>query len=84
MGRPSTITANENIEAVERIVMRDRQISIRCLAEQLTIIHEIINNHMGGLHTVGQEIIDTNLTCQSCGLLSRASATERSKSGQFF
>ena len=47
MGRPSTITADENIEAVERIVVRDRQISIRRLAEQLLIIHEIINNHMG-------------------------------------
>ena len=51
MDHPSTITANENIEAVERIVMRDRQISIRRLAEELdiskTIIHEIMNNHMG-------------------------------------
>ena len=47
MGRPSIITADENIEAVERIVMCDRQISIRCLAEELSIIHEIMNNHMG-------------------------------------
>ena len=51
MGRLSTITADENIEAVERIVMRDRQISIRRLAEELAIpkttIHEIMNNHMG-------------------------------------
>ena len=51
MGRSSTITADENIETVERIVMRDRQISIRGLAEELaipkTIIHEIMNNHMG-------------------------------------
>ena len=51
MGRPSAITADENIEAVERIVMRDRQISIRRLAEELAIskatIHEIMNNHMG-------------------------------------
>ena len=51
MDHPSTITANENIEAVERIVMRDQQISIRCLAEELAIpktsIHEIMNNHMG-------------------------------------
>ena len=50
MGRPSTITADENIEAVERIVMRDRQISIRRLTEELPIpktsIHEIMNNHM--------------------------------------
>ena len=51
MGRRSTITANENVEAVERIVVRDRQISIRRLAEELgipkIIIHEIMNNHMG-------------------------------------
>ena len=46
-GRPSTITANENIEAVERIVTHDRQISIRRLAEELAIIHEFMNNHMG-------------------------------------
>ena len=47
MDRPSTITADENIEDVERIVMRDRQISIRRLAEESPIIHEIMNNHMG-------------------------------------
>ena len=46
MSRPSTITADENIEAVERIVMGDRQISIRRLADELAIIHEIMNNHM--------------------------------------
>ena len=45
--RPSTITANENIEAVERIVMRDRKISIRRLVEGLAINHEIMNNNMG-------------------------------------
>ena len=47
MGHPSTITADENIETVERIVVRDRQISIRRPAEELTVIHEIMNNHMG-------------------------------------
>ena len=47
MDHPSTITADENIEAVQRIVMRDRQISIRRLAEELAIIHEIMSNHMG-------------------------------------
>ena len=51
MGRPSTTTADENIEAVQRILMRDRQISIRRTAYELgipkTTIHEIINNHMG-------------------------------------
>ena len=47
MGRPPIITADENIEAVQRIVMRDQQISIRRLAEELAIIHEIMNNYMG-------------------------------------
>ena len=47
MGRPSTITGNENIETVERIVMRNRQISIHRLDEELAIIDEIMNNHMG-------------------------------------
>ena len=47
MGRPSTITADENNEVIERIVMHDRQISIRRLAEELPIIHHIMNNHMG-------------------------------------
>ena len=47
MDHPSTITADENIEAVQRIVMRDRKISSCRLAEELAIIHEIMNNHMG-------------------------------------
>ena len=47
IAHPSTITADENIEAVEQIVIRDRQISIRRLAEELAITHEIMNNHMG-------------------------------------
>ena len=88
MSRPSIITADENIETVKRIVMRDRQISIRRLAEELTIIHEIMNNHLGmqeeDLHTVGTEIVDTNSTCQPCGLWSKAPAGEQSKSGQAF
>ena len=51
MGRLSTITADENVEAVEWTIMRDRQISIRHVAEELAIpkttIHEIMNNRMG-------------------------------------
>ena len=51
MDHPSIIAANENIEAVERIVMVDRQISLRRLAEELAIpkttVHEIMNKHMG-------------------------------------
>ena len=51
MSRSSTITTQENIEAVERIVMRNRQVSVRRLAEELvipkTIIHEIMDNQLG-------------------------------------
>ena len=51
MGPPSTITANENIEAVERIVMPNRQISVRRVAEELailkTIAREIMDNQLG-------------------------------------
>ena len=50
MGCPSTITTDENIEVVERIVMRDRQIFIRRLAYELAIpkiiIHEIMDNQL--------------------------------------
>ena len=37
MDHPSTITADENVEVVERIVIRDRQISVGRLAEELAI-----------------------------------------------
>jgi CBS domain-containing protein len=50
-GRPATTTTDENLEAVERIVMRDRQISVRRVADELgipkTIVHEIMTNHLG-------------------------------------
>ena len=41
-GRPSTTTIDENIQAIERIVMRDRQISVRRVADQLNISKTII------------------------------------------
>ena len=49
--RPSIITTDQNIEAVERIVIRDQQISMRRLAYQLAItatttVHEITSNHL--------------------------------------
>ena len=51
MGRPSTITADENIETVERIVLRDRQVSVRRLAEELAIpkttIQKIMDSQLG-------------------------------------
>ena len=47
-GRPSTAVSNENIQAVERLVMRDRQISVRRVTNQLdiskTIVYEILNS----------------------------------------
>jgi histone-lysine N-methyltransferase SETMAR len=50
-GRPPTATTDENIEAVERIVLRDRQISVRRVADELgiskTVVHEILSNHLG-------------------------------------
>ena len=36
-GRPSTAVTNENIQAVERLVMRDRQVSVRRIAAQSDI-----------------------------------------------
>ena len=51
MGRPSTITTDENVEAVERILMRDWQVSVRRLTYELvipkTIIREIIDDQLG-------------------------------------
>ena len=51
MGRPSAITTQENIEAVEWIVMRNRQVSVRRVAYELaipkTIIDEILDNQLG-------------------------------------
>lgn len=50
-GRPPTITTSENIEAVDRVVMRDRQVSIRRIADELgiskTIVFEIMTNRLG-------------------------------------
>ena len=51
MGRPSTITTDENVEAVERIVMCNRQVSVRRVAYRLgitkTTIHEDMDNQLG-------------------------------------
>ena len=49
-GRPSTIITNENIEALERIVMHDRQFSVCRVAYEVpiptTTIYEIMSNHL--------------------------------------
>ena len=51
MGRLSTITTDENIEAVERIIMRDRQVSVSGVTYELgipkTITHKIMDNQLG-------------------------------------
>ena len=53
MTHPSTITIDQSIETVERIVMHDRQISVRCIAHKLdiptttTTVCEIMSNHLG-------------------------------------
>ena len=87
MDLPSTITADENIKVVERIVMRNRQISIRRLAEELTIIHETINNHMRmkKVYTRWRPKLSTRIQRAVVSIvLSRAPATERSKFGKPF
>ena len=51
MGRPSTVVTDENIEAVERIVVDDRRVSICSIAYELgitkTAIHEAIDDQLG-------------------------------------
>ena len=51
MGCPSIITTDQNIQAVERIVMHDRQISVYRIAYKLAIpkttVYEIISDHLG-------------------------------------
>ena len=49
--RPSTITTDENSQAIERIVIHDRQISVRRVADELGIsksrVHDIMSNQLG-------------------------------------
>ena len=50
-GRPSTVVDDENVKAVEDLVMRDRQISVRRVAIELalpkTAAHQIMSDHLG-------------------------------------
>ena len=86
MGRSSTINTDENIEVVERIVMCDRQVSVRHLAYKLVIpktaVHEIMDNQLDmkkvcirWLRKLLTQIQYAN--CVHC-------CQERSKSGQLF
>ena len=47
-GRPTTTITDENVKAVEHIVMRDRQVSVRRVAAELgipkTTVHDIMTN----------------------------------------
>ena len=49
-GCPSTITTDQNIEAVQRLGMLDRQISVHRVAYELAIltttVYEIMSNHL--------------------------------------
>ena len=53
MNCSSTITTDQNIQAIERIVMRDRHIAVRSLAYELAIstitttVYVIMSNHLG-------------------------------------
>ena len=86
MGRPSTITTQANIEAVERIVVRDRQISIRRLAQELvipkTIIHEIMDNQLGTKKVCTQWILKLLTPIQRANRVD--CCQQRSKFGQVF
>ena len=46
MGRPSIITTDQNIEAIETIIMHDGQISVHRLAYELTVPATTINEIM--------------------------------------
>ena len=82
IGRPSTITTQENIKTIERIPSRNRQVSVRRLAEELAIIHEIMDNQLG------MKKVCTRWILKLLTLIQRAfrvdCCQERSKSGQVF
>ena len=50
-GRPSTSTTDENVEKVKKIVMNDRRITIREVADDICIsigsCHEVFSNVLG-------------------------------------
>ena len=50
-GRPSTSTTNKNVEKVKKMVMNDRRITIRAVADDVGIsigsCHEIFSNVLG-------------------------------------
>ena len=61
---PSTITTDQNTQAVERIAMRDRQISVCHLAQELSIptttVYEIMSNHLG-MKKISSKILLTSI-----------------------
>ena len=74
--RPPTALTDERVRTVEEVVMRDRQISIRRVADELTIfktsLYEIMSRLLvdeEGLHEMGTEPFPITLTCQYNRLL---------------
>ena len=70
MGSTSTITTDENIEIVERIVKRDRQSSVRRVAYQLGIptitVYEIMSSHLDMKKAFYKMDIKIALTYSKC------------------
>ena len=59
-GRPSTSTTDENVEKVKEMIMNDRRITIREVADNVGIsigsCHEIFSNVLGIYETRGSKI----------------------------
>ena len=67
--RLSTITIDQNIEVIERIVMCDRQVSVRHLVYKLTTptttttVYDIMSNHLGMKKVSTRSVPNTYSTC---------------------
>ena len=70
MGSTSTITTDEKIEVVERIVKHDWQSSVRRVAYQLAIptttVYEIMSSHLGMKKAFDKMGIKIALTYSKC------------------
>ena len=72
--RSSIITTDEKIEAVERIVMHDRQISVRCLAYKLAILTATVYAIMS--NDVGMKKVSTRRVPKLLTLIQRATRVD--------
>ncbi|XP_011049685.1 PREDICTED: putative uncharacterized protein FLJ37770 [Acromyrmex echinatior] len=65
VGRPSTSTTDENIDEVKKIVLANRRITVREVAEDLNIsigsCHSIFTNDLGMRHriNIAKELLDS-------------------------